>query len=1343
MANKICEKLGFPNVLRVEAQGRSGGIWLFWNSQNFCVQVVSAGSQHLSVRVSKGNQAPWMLTAVYASPRQQLQRPLWNAIIEQSKQVDCPWILTGDFNSILHPDEKTGPPSPATFRRCKRFGEFLNEAELVDLGFSGPRFTWTRGKESDTYKASRIDRSICNLEWNEGFPNTSVTHLARLSSDHHPILTTVSNQGGSNLSMRRFKFEAAWFTHEDFLSFLADSWDPLNALPMALQDLSKKLQLWNTSNFGNVHQRKKRLVARIEGIERRLANSFSPGLLKLHTKLEKELDKTMEQEELIWFQRAREHWVKFGERNTAYFHQLANIRRRRNKIDCLKNINGEWVSEKDELLQLVYNFFSELYLQDNSPYVDLLPKGDFPRLNQEDWLHVLRPFSILDIHKAVFEMKPLQAPGPDGFQALFYQKAWAVVGKALTDMALFFFEQGTLPEAVTESTVVLIPKVDKPESVTQLRPISLNNVCLKAITKALTCRLKEVMRKLVSPRQSSFIPGRQTTDNILIVQEVLHSLRKKRGKKRGMVLKVDLEKAYDRLRWDFLRDTLIEVGLPSSWIRGIMYCVEHNKMRILWNGELTPIITPTRGVRQGDPLSPYPFVLCMERLSHRIDQAVRDKQWKPIRLSPRGPALSHLFFADDLVLFAEAEGSQIRVVKSCLDEFCASSGQRVSYDKSVLYVSPNIRQDRARRLSDKVAIPLVTNLGRYLGIKAIHGRVTKSRYQALILRIQKKLAPWKARRLSLAARLTVTRSVSPAIPTYSMQSELIPKNVCNAIDKINRDFIWGKEEDKGKLHLVPWEKMTEPRLQGRGGLRPLRQANLALLAKGGWRILKEKEALWTQIFSTKYGKQREGLDIFRPIQGSSFAWRSFTKASHLLRKGCAWNIQNGRSTDFWCDVWVLQVPLRDVAIQPIPEERLRDTVASYLDDNGDWDVDRFSQWLPFDVQQKITAVAVDVFSMENDTLFWAPSPNGHFTAKSAFQIAMPQQGNQDEKLWKKIWSNPVPERVRCFSWLVALNRISTNSMLFYRKCSPSPMCFRCNSCPETTLHLLRDCPPAVYVWSRSVPPSEQLGFFASDQEAWLRGNLLNDEPMANGMPWGAFFSITIWLLWKNRCTTVFQGVQKALTAPSLLHSIQLKADLWYKAWCAPLLETSNREPRRSRVTTSIQWNAPQQGWVKLNIDGASAGNPGPAGAGGLIRDAQGRWIAGFVAKIGEASAALAELWAFYHGLTLALKFGVNNLVIETDSQLAILLISNRHDPVHPYAALLASIRRRLAQDWLVSIVHTYREGNRAADWLSKHSLVYPYGMHELTNPPRELVQILQDDSMGVSFDRRVVAPSSS
>ncbi|CAL1412482.1 unnamed protein product [Linum trigynum] len=133
--------------------------------------------------------------------------------------------------------------------------------------------------------------------------------------------------------------------------------------------------------------------------------------------------------------------------------------------------------------------------------------------------------------------------------------------------------------------------------------------------------------------------------------------------------------------------------------------------------------------------------------------------------------------------------------------------------------------------------------------------------------------------LSLAGRLTVASSVTSSIPVYHMNTELIPSVVCKGIYKINRDFIWGDEENQPKMHLVAWKKMTFPKSQGGAGLGSLRQANLEMLAKNGWRLIKDKDGLWSRVMRAKYGRQRDSLDILRPIQGSSFTWKSFAKAS--------------------------------------------------------------------------------------------------------------------------------------------------------------------------------------------------------------------------------------------------------------------------------------------------------------------------------------------------------------------------------------------------------------------------------------------------------------------------------
>ena len=179
-------------------------------------------------------------------------------------------------------------------------------------------------------------------------------------------------------------------------------------------------------------------------------------------------------------------------------------------------------------------------------------------------------------------MDPFKAPGPDGFHAGFFQCMWDIVGDSIIKFARNFFDKGCLLERVNDTLLVLIPKVKYSETIKQLRPISLCNVCYKIVTKVMTTRLKSVLPQLIGPFQSNFVPGHQITDNILIYQEVLHSMKKKQGVVGLMAIKIDLEKADDRLSWDFIKDTIMEVGLNHTWIRNLMHGIESSRLSILW-----------------------------------------------------------------------------------------------------------------------------------------------------------------------------------------------------------------------------------------------------------------------------------------------------------------------------------------------------------------------------------------------------------------------------------------------------------------------------------------------------------------------------------------------------------------------------------------------------------------------------------------------------------------------------------------------------------------------------------------------------------------------------------------
>ena len=195
----------------------------------------------------------------------------------------------------------------------------------------------------------------------------------------------------------------------------------------------------------------------------------------------------------------------------------------------------------------------------------------------------------------------------------------------------------------------------------------------------------------------------------------------------------------------------------------------------------------------------------MERLGHLIHLTMTRGRWKPIQVSRSGPHLSHLFFADDLILFVEASIDQIKVMMECLETFCSIFRQKVSLQKSCICFLKGASHNEVSTIAQIGGIPTTSNMGRYLCTPSIHGCVTTGLFQHMLDIIQSKLESWKSKYLSLAGRQTLAQLVIATIPQYTMQSILFPQGVCKQIDKVIRRFIWGGYANSRKIHLLNWK----------------------------------------------------------------------------------------------------------------------------------------------------------------------------------------------------------------------------------------------------------------------------------------------------------------------------------------------------------------------------------------------------------------------------------------------------------------------------------------------------------------------------------------------------------
>lgn len=354
----------------------------------------------------------------------------------------------------------------------------------------------------------------------------------------------------------------------------------------------------------------------------------------------------------------------------------------------LQDIDQNWVRDQQQLKDMIIHHFQSLYTSmGHRDYEPILLQC--PQMVTEDMnTNLIRAVTQEELRQAVFQLGATKAPGPDGLNGLFYQHYWDILKADLFGLVQDFFCTGVLQLALNQTTITLIPKVPNPKRLDQYHPISLCNYIYKIISKILANRLKPWLPMLISPEQSAFISGRQIQDNILIVQEVLHQLRiRKRKKHFQAVLKLDMQKAYDRVEWDFLRDYMLKLGFSSIWVQRVMECITTSTLSVRFNGENLPYIHPTRGLRQGDPLSPYLFILVANVLSILIQQALHMGNLKGITLNRWCPTLSHLLFADDVVFFLDGKLRECQNLANLLNQYCLATGQTVNRNKSGILFS--------------------------------------------------------------------------------------------------------------------------------------------------------------------------------------------------------------------------------------------------------------------------------------------------------------------------------------------------------------------------------------------------------------------------------------------------------------------------------------------------------------------------------------------------------------------------------------------------------------------------------------------------------------------------------
>ncbi|KAL5567997.1 hypothetical protein UlMin_024572 [Ulmus minor] len=269
-----------------------------------------------------------------------------------------------------------------------------------------------------------------------------------------------------------------------------------------------------------------------------------------------------------------------------------------------------------------------------------------------------------------------------------------------------------------------------------------------------------------------------------------------------------------------------------------MNCLSTVTYYFIINGTPCGSVTPQRGLRQGCPLSPYLFIICAEAFSSLISEAVSSRSLSGVKCSVSGPYVNHLFFADDSLVFCQADESNSLALLHILKDYEKGSGQQVNMTKSAITFSPNVDPRQKTAIMRYLNLNTALSHDRYLGLPTFVGRNKRRTFAGLIERVWQKTNSWNNSFFSAGGKEILIKAVAQAIPTYSMSIFKIPSTLCRELGSIVARFWWGSTPTNRKINWVSWEKMCLPKHKGGMGFRDLFLFNQSLVAKQAWRILK-------------------------------------------------------------------------------------------------------------------------------------------------------------------------------------------------------------------------------------------------------------------------------------------------------------------------------------------------------------------------------------------------------------------------------------------------------------------------------------------------------------------------
>ncbi|KAJ3701655.1 hypothetical protein LUZ61_005360 [Rhynchospora tenuis] len=812
-----------------------------------------------------------------------------------------------------------------------------------------------------------------------------------------------------------------------------------------------------------------------------------------------------------WRQRSRSKWLNSGDRNTKYFHAIATSRMRGNHISKLVVHDNE-IKSVTEICKAFTDYYVQLLGSETvtAPFSPAALYSD----SGPDLQFLADPFSESEIKRAVFALANDKSSGPDGIPNEFYKFNWDLLKDDLLDIFDSLY-QGQLQLAYfNKANIVLIKKEQDAETLSDFRPISVIAFIPKLISKVLANRLATCISELIPETQTGFIKGRLITENFAVARELVTLIHKQ--SEPAFLLKLDFKKAFDSVAWPFLFAILIQRGFPHAFISWLQLLFSSATSSVLVNGFVGPSFQHKRGLRQGDPISPFLFNLAVDVLNKMIQAAALTV---PLGICNKFPEPFFLLqYADDTLLFSTAKGTAVSTLHHILSAFSHCSGIELNFNKSLL-VPFNLSQPQVESIQAGLNVTISTLPFKYLGLPLTLRKPDRQAFQLLIDKIQVRLAGWKSRLLSRAGRIVLANSVLSTIPVFFMSVFQLPIWVVKALDRLRRNFIWGSSDTTGKsMHLLAWDRVCLPKSVGGFGLINLRLQNIALLLRWWWRLYDQTNSLWSTIATRLYSKRDLNTPPIAWNTSGSFFWITLFSIRNYFQLSTTNVIGSGSNTLFWYNNWggtclfyfgsPTRPPLRQFislnAALPIWNELMPNPLTQ-------------QQALLYNIASSLN------FNSDSDRLVWKWTSHGRYTAAS-FYKAFILAGKVRFPL-HFVWKIKAPPSIKVFLVLLTHGRLLTQDQLCKRNI---PCTFACTLCQqticETASHLFFDCPFSTRLWQLSGVP------LVNTHAGLQHGMLQVFLPVLNDNLKMTTIATTLWALWLERNNRTFRNRVRSLEA---------------------------------------------------------------------------------------------------------------------------------------------------------------------------------------------------------------------